>query len=74
MSAKGKGKKMNDCSKQDIKKHIANRFGFAMNKIELLECGSDPFVYCMFRVCDIVYQAHNDSLHIYTYNDQYTYV
>ena len=64
---------MKEYSKQDIKKHIANTFGFAMNKIVLLECDSDPFEYCMFRVCDIVYQSCNDSLYIYTYIDHYTY-
>ena len=45
---------MKEYTKQDVKKYIAKTFGFAMNKIELLECGADPFDYCMFRVCDIV--------------------
>lgn len=61
-------------TKLNVKKYIAKTFGFAMNKIELLEHSDDPFEYCMFRVCDIVYQSCNDSLYIYTYIDHYTYV
>ena len=34
---KGKGEMMKEYTKQDIKKRIANTFGFAMNKIVLLE-------------------------------------
>ena len=65
---------MKEYSKLDIKKHIAKTFGFAMNKIVILEWGTDPIEYCMFRVCDIVYQAYNDKLNIYTYLDNYIYV
>lgn len=62
---------MKEYRKQDIKKHIANTFGFAMNKIVLLEWGTDgPIEDCMFRVCDIVYQSNYDSLHIYCYIDK----
>lgn len=65
---------MKEYSKKDIKKYIAKTFGFAANKIKLLEWGTDPIEYCMFRVCNIVYQSYNDSLHIYAYFDRYTYV
>lgn len=61
-------------TKQDIKKHIAETFGFAINKIVLLEWDTDPFEDCMFRVCIIVYQSNYDSLHIYCYLEHYTYV
>lgn len=64
---------MKEYSKYDIKKHIANTFGFAINKIELLEWGTDPIEDCMFRVCNIVYQAYNDNLSIYGYVDNYSY-
>jgi hypothetical protein len=65
---------MKKYSKQDIKNHIANTFGFAINKIVLLEWGTDPIEDCMFRVCDIVYQANYDNLHIYCYIDKYSYI
>lgn len=60
---------MKEYSEQDIKKHIAKTFGFAMNKIVLLECGSYPFEYCMFSVCNIVYQSNYENLKIYAYID-----
>ena len=58
---------MKEYTKQDIKKHIANTFGFDINKITLLECGTDPIEYCMFSVCDIVYESFNETLNIYIY-------
>ena len=59
---------MREYSKQDIKKHIAKTFGFAMNKIVLLECGADPIEYCMFRVCNIVYQSNYENIeYLYLY-------
>lgn len=64
---------MKEYSKHDIKKHIANTFGFDIIKITVLEYGTDPTKYCMFSVCDIVYQAYNDILNIYGYVDQYSY-
>ena len=60
---------MKEYTKQDIKKYISSTFGFATNKIVLLECGTDPIEYCMFRVCDIVYKSRNECLFICTYTD-----
>lgn len=65
---------MKEYTKQDIKKHIAKTFGFAINKITLLEWGTCPIEDCMFRVCNIVYQANYDSLYIYCYIDKYSYI
>ena len=64
---------MKEYTEQDIKKYLANTFGFDINKIVLLECGPDPIEYCMFRVCNIVYQSCNETMNIYTYSDCYTY-
>ena len=58
---------MKEYTKHDIKKHIANMFGFAINKIVLLELGTDPIEDCMFRVCDIVYKLNYGTLYIYSY-------
>lgn len=60
---------MKEYSEQDIKKHIANVFGFDTNKIVLIEWETDPIEYCMFQVCDIVYKTDYDKLNIYCYLD-----
>ena len=54
---------MKEYREQDVKKYIVKTFGFAANKIKLIEWGNDPLEYCVFRVCDI-----------YNCVDRYTYV
>lgn len=51
-------------TKQEIKKAIAHDFGFATNKIELLESVSNPYEYSMFEVCGITYKVRRGNLEI----------
>lgn len=50
---------------KEVKQYINREFGFAFNKIILLEYSGYAWVYCMFKVCNITYQVNNNSLSIF---------
>ena len=52
-------------NKQEMKKIINNEFGFAVNKIVLLEASKNSFGeydYIMFSVCGVEYQMSFDYM------------
>jgi hypothetical protein len=54
-------------SQEEINKNYINKkFGFAFNKIVLLESSANPYDYVMFRVCGLEYKVNNGKLTILT--------
>lgn len=53
-------------TRAEIKKYIADEFGFSTRKIVLLEADQNrPWDYAMFEVCDLQYQIRDGVLTIY---------
>lgn len=62
--------------KVELKKEVNKAFGFAVNKITLLEYSADKYVatYIMFDCCGIEYQMRRNNmfdwvLHVYNHHN-----